>query len=196
LRKSLLDGSTCQDHGAYLGVQMGAIGPAATAFGFGVYVGFQSNDSRNVLFVTSKVTQARIGLFVVENFPSTSTFRLSLPRRVYLTIGSSMSLQPPDTNGQRKWQSVHQYPKCGHSGLSRRIRYKGHLHRNWSDVLALALYGLSYAEMVRELMQIRRQAVLQHQPASIPIRRTVLEKIRHLDRQGRTSFALKLSEAG
>jgi hypothetical protein len=67
---------------------------------------------------------------------------------------------------------------------------------HWSDVPARALCGLSYAEVERELMQIRRQAVLQHQPASIPIRRRVLEKIRHLDRQGRTSFALKLSEAG
>jgi len=67
---------------------------------------------------------------------------------------------------------------------------------HWSDVLARALCGLSYAEVERELMQIRRQAGLQHQPASIPIRRMVLEKIRHLDRQGRTSFALKLSAAG
>ena len=35
----------------------------------------------------------------------------------------------------------------------------------WSDVLAQALYGLSYAEVERELMQIRRQTVLQRQQA-------------------------------
>jgi len=67
---------------------------------------------------------------------------------------------------------------------------------HWSDVLSRALYGLSYAEVERELMQVRRQAVLQRQPASVPIRRMVLEKIRHLDRQGRTAFALNLLEAG
>jgi predicted RNA-binding Zn-ribbon protein involved in translation (DUF1610 family) len=32
-----------------------------------------------------------------------------------LTIGNSMSLQPPDTNGQKQWESVHQCPKCGHT---------------------------------------------------------------------------------
>jgi SpoVK/Ycf46/Vps4 family AAA+-type ATPase len=67
---------------------------------------------------------------------------------------------------------------------------------HWSGMLARALDGLSYAEVERELMQIRRQAVLQRQPASIPIRRMVLDKIRNLDRQGRTQFALKLLEAG
>lgn len=66
----------------------------------------------------------------------------------------------------------------------------------WSDVLARALYGLSYAEVERELMQIRRQTVLQQQPSSIPIRRMVLQRIRYLDREARTSFALKLLEAG
>jgi predicted alpha-1,6-mannanase (GH76 family) len=47
------DGSTWQGPAAYLGVQMGAKGPGATAFGSGVYVGFQSNDSRDVLFITN-----------------------------------------------------------------------------------------------------------------------------------------------
>jgi hypothetical protein len=67
---------------------------------------------------------------------------------------------------------------------------------HWSGMLARALDGLLYAEVERELMQIRRQAVLRRQPASIPIRRMVLDKIRNLDRQGRTQFALKLLEAG
>jgi hypothetical protein len=52
------DGSTWQGPAAYLGVQTGATGPAAAAFANEVSVGFQSNDSRNVLFVTSKVTEA------------------------------------------------------------------------------------------------------------------------------------------
>jgi hypothetical protein len=52
------DGSTWQGPAAYLGIQMGAQGPGAGTFGNGVSVGFQSNDSRNVLFVTNKVTEA------------------------------------------------------------------------------------------------------------------------------------------
>jgi predicted RNA-binding Zn-ribbon protein involved in translation (DUF1610 family) len=34
---------------------------------------------------------------------------------VHFTNGNSMSLQPPDTNGQQQWESVHQCPKCGHT---------------------------------------------------------------------------------
>jgi hypothetical protein len=49
------DGTTWQGPKAYLGVQMGAAGPAATGFGTGVTVGFQSNDARNVLHTTSGV---------------------------------------------------------------------------------------------------------------------------------------------
>jgi glycerophosphoryl diester phosphodiesterase len=52
------DGSTWQGPHAYLGVQMGATGPAAAAFGGGVSVGLQANDSREVLYMTSKVTEA------------------------------------------------------------------------------------------------------------------------------------------
>jgi SpoVK/Ycf46/Vps4 family AAA+-type ATPase len=76
-----------------------------------------------------------------------------------------------------------------------------HLQRDadamrWSDVLARALYGLSYAEVGRELMQMKRQTVLRGQPAAALIRCMVLERIGHLDRKERTSFALKLLEAG
>ncbi len=52
------DGSTWQGPKAYLDDKMSPLGPGAAAFGTGVSVGFQSNDSRNVLFVTSKVTEA------------------------------------------------------------------------------------------------------------------------------------------
>ncbi len=49
------DGSAWQGPAAYLDVKMGAAGPGAAAFGNGVSVGFQSNDSRHVLFITSGV---------------------------------------------------------------------------------------------------------------------------------------------
>jgi SpoVK/Ycf46/Vps4 family AAA+-type ATPase len=66
----------------------------------------------------------------------------------------------------------------------------------WCGLLAHSLHGLSFAEVERELTQIRRHTVLQRQPSSIAIRRTVLNRVRHLDREARTSFALKLLDAG
>jgi len=52
------DGSTWQGPAAYLNDQMSYLGPGAAAFGDGISIGFQSNDSRQVLFVTSKATEA------------------------------------------------------------------------------------------------------------------------------------------
>ncbi len=52
------DGSTWQGPAAYLYDHMGSAGPGAAAFDNGVIVGFQSNDARNVLFVTRKLTEA------------------------------------------------------------------------------------------------------------------------------------------
>ena len=54
---SSVDGFTWQGPEAYLGVQMGAKGPGAAAFANGVTVGFQANDTRNVLFTTNKLTE-------------------------------------------------------------------------------------------------------------------------------------------
>lgn len=48
------DGTTWQGPAAYPNNHMGATGPSAQAFGAGVSVGFQSNDTRDVLFMTQK----------------------------------------------------------------------------------------------------------------------------------------------
>jgi len=52
------DGTTWQGQKAYLGINMGDTGPAATDTGGGLSVGFQSNDSRDVLYTTYKTTEA------------------------------------------------------------------------------------------------------------------------------------------
>jgi hypothetical protein len=52
------DGSTWQGPKAYLNVEMGDTGPAATDTGAGFSVGFQSHDSRDVLFTSYKTTEA------------------------------------------------------------------------------------------------------------------------------------------
>ncbi|AXC15636.1 Endo-1,4-beta-xylanase A precursor [Acidisarcina polymorpha] len=52
------DGVTWQGPKAYLDVQMGASGPGASVTNDGFTVGFQSNDSRNVLFTSYKHTEA------------------------------------------------------------------------------------------------------------------------------------------
>ena len=87
------DGSNWQGPKAYLDVKMGATGPGAAAFAHGVSVGFQSNDVRNVLFVTNGADGTAIpsgscqaGTLSTGTLLSTSA---SYPRVVRLSYGSS-----------------------------------------------------------------------------------------------------------
>ena len=83
------DGSTWNGPAAYLNDKMGALGPGATGFGNGVTVGFQSNDARNVLFVTSNS--------IVGTPPAPgSTF---LPGSTYYPRAVRLSHGSPATNG-------------------------------------------------------------------------------------------------
>jgi hypothetical protein len=78
------DGSNWQSPALYSNIHMGATGPAATGFGNTTYVGFQSNDARNVLFVTNQPVSGNTtsaGLYVPN-----STF---YPRMVQLSHGAS-----------------------------------------------------------------------------------------------------------
>ncbi len=56
---SSTDGVTWEGPKAYLNVHIGAAGPGATAIPVGLTVGFQSNDSRNVLFTSYKTPAVR-----------------------------------------------------------------------------------------------------------------------------------------
>ena len=99
----------------------------------------------------------------------------------------------------RRFEMIVDFPMPTLDEVGQTIRW--HLQEDadamrWSDVLARALHGLSYAEVGRELTQIRRQTVLRGQPAALLIRRLVLERMGHLERKERTSFALKLLDAG
>lgn len=67
---------------------------------------------------------------------------------------------------------------------------------NWSHALSRALFGLSYAEIERDLLRARREAVMRGEPLITPLQRLVHARARQLKREERAELALALTEAG
>ena len=66
----------------------------------------------------------------------------------------------------------------------------------WKDVLSVALRGLSYSDIEREVMQARRGAVVQGEPLESALGRLVQSRVEPLPRKERGQIAMWLTEAG
>jgi len=66
----------------------------------------------------------------------------------------------------------------------------------WKDVLSVALRGLSYSDIEREVMQARRGAVVQGEPLESALGRLVQNRVEPLSRKERGQIAVWLTEAG
>jgi SpoVK/Ycf46/Vps4 family AAA+-type ATPase len=66
----------------------------------------------------------------------------------------------------------------------------------WKDVVAVALRGLSYSDIEREVMQARRGAVVQGEPLENALGRLVQNRVEPLPRKERGQIAMWLTEAG
>ena len=68
--------------------------------------------------------------------------------------------------------------------------------QTWNDVLAVALRGLSFSDIERELMQARRSAVVQDSPLEDALGHVVQRRVEPLARKERGQIAMWLTEAG
>lgn len=66
----------------------------------------------------------------------------------------------------------------------------------WNDVLAVALRGLSFSDIERELMLARRSAVVHGRPLEDALGRMVERRVEPLPRRERGQIAMWLTEAG
>jgi hypothetical protein len=66
----------------------------------------------------------------------------------------------------------------------------------WTDVVARALNGLSFAEAEREMVRARRHAVLEGIPLVAAVQGIVQERARTLDREARTKLACSIVDLG
>ena len=66
----------------------------------------------------------------------------------------------------------------------------------WSALVARALEGMSFAEVERELVRAKRQAVMQHHPLVEALKKLVHERARDLSRDHRAKLAVSLLDVG
>jgi len=66
----------------------------------------------------------------------------------------------------------------------------------WTDVLAVALKGMSYSDIEREVMQARRAAVTRDVPLEDVLGQVVYSRVEPLPRKERGQIAMWLTEAG
>jgi len=66
----------------------------------------------------------------------------------------------------------------------------------WRDVLTVALRGLSFSDIEREVMLARRGAVIQDESLESALSRLVQTRVEPLPRKERGQIALWLTEAG
>ena len=68
--------------------------------------------------------------------------------------------------------------------------------RKWCAILARALEGMSFAEVDREMVRARRQAVMQKYPLVEALKRTVHDRAGELSRERRAELAVSLVDVG
>lgn len=66
----------------------------------------------------------------------------------------------------------------------------------WSAIVAQALEGMSFAEVERELVRAKRQAVLQHRPLAEALKKLVHDRTKDLSRVCRAKLAVSLLDVG
>ena len=68
--------------------------------------------------------------------------------------------------------------------------------KKWGTILAQALEGMSFAEVGRELIRAKRQAVMQHDPLVEALKKLVHDRARDLPRARRKDLAVGLIDVG
>jgi AAA+ superfamily predicted ATPase len=99
----------------------------------------------------------------------------------------------------RRFETIVEFPMPSEQDVKKAVElYLGEVKegKEWAQVLACAFKGLSYADIERDLMRVRRQAVLQRQAVIVPLRHIVQERVQDLDREHRTALALELMRRG
>jgi SpoVK/Ycf46/Vps4 family AAA+-type ATPase len=99
----------------------------------------------------------------------------------------------------RRFEAIIEFPMPTIAQVAEAVRLKlgpENDAANWSKALSRALIGLSYAEIERDLLRARREAVMRSEPLVTPLQRLVQARARQLKRENRGELALALTEAG
>ncbi len=99
----------------------------------------------------------------------------------------------------RRFEAIIEFPMPNREQVAEAISLKIGSESDashWSKALSHALTGLSYAEIERDLLRARREAVMRGEPLVKPLQRLVQGRVRALKRDERAELAIALTEAG
>ena len=99
----------------------------------------------------------------------------------------------------RRFERIVQFPMPTDEQISEAVQRQIGNDRSadrWSAVLGLALGGMSFAEVERELVRARRQAIMQHYPLVEALKNVVHERAREMSRDRRAELAVSLLDVG
>jgi SpoVK/Ycf46/Vps4 family AAA+-type ATPase len=99
----------------------------------------------------------------------------------------------------RRFEMRVNFPMPGDEAVRRAVETflgKNQSSAAWRDVLTVALRGLSFSDIEREVMLARRGAVIQDEPLETALSRLVQARVEPMPRKDRGQIALWLTEAG
>ena len=99
----------------------------------------------------------------------------------------------------RRFEIIVRFPMPTNEQISEVVQHQIGNDRSadkWSALVARALEGMSFAEVERELVRAKRQAVMQHHPLVEALKKLVHERARDLSRDHRAKLAVSLLDVG
>jgi len=98
----------------------------------------------------------------------------------------------------RRFETVIEFPMPSEQEIQKAIEVflEGDAEKNWSVVLARTFQSASYADIRRDLLRAKRNAVVHGLSSRIPLQKIVKERVRNLDREKRTEVAVDLLDRG
>jgi SpoVK/Ycf46/Vps4 family AAA+-type ATPase len=99
----------------------------------------------------------------------------------------------------RRFESIIKFPMPSEIEVRKAVELflgEGVEEKKWSSVLARAFSDASYAEIRRDLVKAKRNAVVHGHSSSVPLQRIVQERVRSLKREDRAEIAVELLSRG
>lgn len=98
----------------------------------------------------------------------------------------------------RRFELIVEFPMPSEAEIRKAIEIflDGETEKSWSAILARTFQTASFADIRRDLLRAKRNAIVHGQSSLVPLQRIVKERVRNLDRDARAEIAVDLLDRG
>jgi len=98
----------------------------------------------------------------------------------------------------RRFELIVEFPMPSEAEIRKAIEVflDGETEKSWSAILARTFQTASFADIRRDLLRAKRNAIVHGQSSLVPLQRIVKERVRNLDRDARAEIAVDLLDRG